>query len=155
MERSAFDETLANIARILVGGVFVILGINNLLDPLISTTRLDIQGAGLIMVCIALLKILCGIAIAIRYHTRYAAGALLLYTMLVSLIFYGPHLWIDRALYEFVFLRNTALVGGLLFIYAHSRDYTHWREDTWMGKSQKEIVTNGGKSPSFNEGPPH
>lgn len=155
MERTVFDELMASIARILVGGIFVVFGIGNLLNPSMPADRLDFNGAVVLVVLIALFKITFGLAVAVRYHTRYAAAGLLLYTLFVSILFYGPGYWDTREMYEFIFFRNLGLVGGLLFIYSYSRDYSHWREDTWMSKRQKEIVTKGADSPTFNEGPPH
>lgn len=118
------DALAATLARILIGGFFALSGANNLLDIGSATTRAVEAGlpAGPVAIfVIASFKLIAGMLIMIKHHTKIASFFLIIYVTLSSLIFYNPLVWDAYPDTEAIFMRNLAILGGLLFLYAHSR----------------------------------
>lgn len=118
------DALAAILARILIGGYFALSGANNLLDLSLAVRRASEAGvpaAPLFVVVIALFKLILGILIMIKLHTKLAAACLIVYIIVSSLLFYNPLTWDESSQSQVVFLRNVAILGGLLILYAHSR----------------------------------
>lgn len=125
MIRTEMDALAATLARILIGGFFALSGANNLLDIGSATTRAVEAGlpAGPIAIfIIACFKLIAGMLIMIKHHTKIASFFLIIYITLSSLIFYNPLVWGVYPDTEAIFMRNLAILGGLLFLYAHSRN---------------------------------
>ena len=124
MIRTEIDVLAATSARLLIGGFFALSGANNMLDLSASTEQAAAAGvpaAGVMVFMVALLKIIAGIMIMIRLHSKIAAMCLVFYILASTLIFYNPLRWESYAYGEQIFYRNVAILGGLLFLYAHSR----------------------------------
>lgn len=124
MIRTEMDALAATLARIFIGGFFALSGANNLLDiPLAAknAAEIGIPAAPVVIIAIALIKLILGVMIMIRYHTKLSALILIVYTTASSLIFYNPYVWAAHEQSEAIFMRNIAILGGLLFLYAHSR----------------------------------
>ena len=127
MARSAYDSKISSLARILLGGFFIFSAYSNIANfgDIIGSTHVPV--APILVILGILLKFSLGTMLIVRYHTRYAAFVLSLYLVTASIIFYGPHLWNDNNFLELIFFRNIAILGGLLFIYSHSRGYKQWQ----------------------------
>lgn len=124
MLRTGIDATAAMIARFLVGGYFVISGIGNFLNFATQVERVTDFGftaAPIAVFAGALLKVIAGVFIMARYHTKIASFFLICYISFATLLFYNPFWWSKYTDTESVFYRNLAILGGLLFLYAHSR----------------------------------
>ena len=124
MIRTELDAYAAVLARLLIGGFFALSGANNLLDlgnAASKAAAVGVPAAPLLVLIVALLKVLLGLMIMIKHHTKLAAMTLIIYVLFTSLIFYNPLRWGDFPQSETVFMRNLAILGGLLFLYAHSR----------------------------------
>lgn len=124
MIRTGMDALAASVARILIGGFFALSGANNLLDIGRATAHAVEAGlpAGPITIfVIAGFKLVAGMLIMIKHHTKLASFFLIAYVILSSLIFYSPLVWKEYPDTEAIFMRNLAILGGLLFLYAHSR----------------------------------
>lgn len=139
MSRSNIDVWAAGVARILLGGFFVVSAILNLTNVLSTSENIAIQGAFILVVSAALFKFTFGIALAFRFHTKYAALGLLIYLSVISILFYGPQHWSETNLYNLIFVRNIAIIGGLLFIYSYSRGVDTWNE-RWIPQGQSSIL---------------
>lgn len=123
---TGMDELAAIIARILIGGFFAFSGANNLLSISDATARAieaGVPAASFFVFITALVKCILGILIIIRLQSKIAAFILAWYTLISSFLFYGPGQWETFPMAEQLFLRNIAMLGGLLYLYAHSRGF--------------------------------
>jgi putative oxidoreductase len=110
------------VARILLALMFVLAGIEKLSGP--ATTASWIAGAGLPMptvlaIASGLLEVVGSTLLVIGWQARWAALALAFFTVAASLLFHNfwtmtgePHM-----INMLMFLKNTAVVGGLLFVF--------------------------------------
>ena len=100
------------IGRVLLGGLFCISGILSLLNfeqfidltasaPLLSLAPVLVASVAIV------LKIVCGLALALGYYARCAATALFIFTLLATLFF---HL----SLTDMSLFKNLMIAGGLL-----------------------------------------
>ena len=121
---TGMDEFAILVARVLIGGFFALSGFNNLLDlggAIDTANEAGLPAAGLLVFLGAFVKCVIGILIIIDLQTKIAASLLIIYLILVSLFFYGPGKWDEFPLSEALFLRNLAMLGGVLYLYAYSR----------------------------------
>lgn len=145
--RTHLDRYISILARLLIGGFFVYSGIDNLQNPIATANELGIDGALFLVATAGVFKFLLGLGVMFKYHTKYAAMGLSIYLGVVSLAFYGPHLWTEHEIFRFIFIRNIAIIGGLLFISAHSRGWQQWQEE-FIPKRQRDI---GKENQPFND----
>lgn len=138
MTHNHLDEMTATVARILLGGFFVYSALENLLHLSKTAERLDIAGATIVVLIVVAFKIICGLSLAFRYHAKYMALILTAYLLIVNFMFYGPSSWDLTELNKFIFIRNVAIIGGLLFVVAHSRGYSLW-SDEFLPEDQRKI----------------
>lgn len=100
------------IGRILIGGLFLFSGIVSLLNfelfvaatasvPLLSLSPLLFASAGIIF------KIVGGLGLLLGYFTRYAAIALIIFTLLATLFF-------NLDITDNRLIKNLMIIGGLL-----------------------------------------
>ena len=124
MIRTEVDAFAALLARLLIGGFFALSGANNLLslqDAASNAAAAGVPAAGLLTLIVALLKVILGIMIMIKLHTKIAAMCLVWYIVISTAIFYNPLRWDAYPDGQTIFYRNFAILGGLLFLYANSR----------------------------------
>jgi putative oxidoreductase len=114
---------LVIVGRVLLALMFILAGFSKLGD--ISGTAGYIASGGLplasvLAVVVGLLELLGGIAIAIGFHTRWAALALGLFTLAASLLFHK--FWAvapDQAfVQQLMFMKNLSVAGGLFIVAA-------------------------------------
>jgi len=137
--RTGVDHTISSLSRFIIGGFFVYSALNNFMNLFVTSNSLAIPAAVILVALGAGIKLFLGLCIALRFHTRYAAMALVVYMVIVSLILYGPQNWAEVDIYKYIFMRNLAIIGGLLFIYSHSRSASLWQEE-WIPKGQREMI---------------
>ena len=142
MIRSTLDEFTATIARFLLGGFFVVSALTNLLN--ISQTAVNISSYGipaapLIVFFAALFKFLLGLFVILRYHTKISALLLAIYLSFITIIFYGPWGWDTAPQIQFIFMRNVAIIGGLLLLCSYSRGYLLWKTEEMKRRSKQYI----------------
>lgn len=137
MTKTYTDHIVATIARWLLGGFFVYSGVDNLLNLFITAERVGLPV--MLVIIAAVLKLIFGTCIMLRYHTKYAAFALAVYMTFVSIMLYHPLTWAVDNFNQYIFLRNVAIVGGLLFVYAYSRGFSDWKEE-FIPDSEKRLL---------------
>jgi putative oxidoreductase len=105
------------IARILIGVLFVVAGVGKLGDVAGFTGYLTSGGlpAFLAWPTIAL-EVLGGLALILGYQTRIVALLLAGFTLLAALLY---HFQPADQMQMAMFLKNLAITGGLLMLYAH------------------------------------
>lgn len=116
------------IARVLMGGLFVLAGVMKIQGG-IDGTAMYIESAGLpaglaLAWFSALLEIIAGAAIILGYYFKEAAIALAVFVIVLSFPFHGPGTWDIDPSQQTVFLKNMAIVAGLLFMAAHGSGNT-------------------------------
>jgi len=124
MIRTELDAYAAILARVLIGGFFALSGASSLLqlgEAAEQAAEAGVPVALLVVFLAAILKVLFGFLIMIKHHTKLASMSLIVFTLLSTAIFYNPLRWDDFPQGEIIFTRNFAILGGLLFLYAHSR----------------------------------
>lgn len=107
------------VGRILVGLFFFVAGVQKFMgidgvSGYITSVGLP-MGSVLAWVAAVFLTIAGGMLV-IGYQAKYAALLLAGYVLLVSFIFHGPQYW---PLEQMNFMKNAAILGGLLFMAAH------------------------------------
>ena len=109
-------------ARALLAGIFLVSGFGKLTD--VQETAADIAELGLPLPVLAALaagalELVCGLLLMLGRKTGWAAAALLLFMVPVTLLFEPPFRG-PGAIYDF--LKNLAIMGGLLLAVLGERD---------------------------------
>lgn len=110
------------IGRIIIAAFFVMAGLSKMMD--VSGTAAYIESAGLpagtlLTIVAIIIEVGVGGALLIGYKARYAALILAVFTLIISFPFHGPNMWADAPMQQIMFMKNIAIVGGLLFMAAH------------------------------------
>lgn len=112
---------VAAVARVLIAVLFVMAGLNKFAG--LEGTAGYIASQGLPMPSLlafgaAALEVVGGLALALGWQARIAAGALAVFTLVATLLFHA--FWTfpaDQAyVQQLMFMKNLAVVGALLFI---------------------------------------
>ena len=116
-------------ARVLMGGFFLLAGISKASG--IDGTVGMIAGAGLPMPLVlawlaAILEIAAGAAIILGKYFKEASISLALFVFVISFIFHSPNSWAENMMQQLMFMKNMAIVAGLLFMAAHGAGKT-WK----------------------------
>ncbi len=119
------------IARILIGGLFLLAGIQKFMG--IDGTAGYIASIGLPAPLLlawgaALIETLAGLGIILGMKIRQSAVALALFTLLVAFIFHGPSKWGENPMEQVMFMKDLAILGSLLYIAAFGAG-TGWKLD--------------------------
>ena len=117
-------------ARLLMGGFFLLAGIMKFQNG-IGNIAGYIEGAGLPMPLVlayfaALLEIGTGLAVILGKYFREASIILAVFVLFISFPFHGPNLWATDPTAQMMFMKNMAIVAGLLFMAAHGAGNT-WK----------------------------
>lgn len=119
------------IARILMGGMFALAGLDKLINSggtasYIGTVGLPENTA--LAFAIGLFEIIMGLAIIFGKKIAEAALLLALFVIVVSFLFHGPGVWADAPMQKVLFSKNAAILAGLLYIIAYGSGNT-WKLD--------------------------
>lgn len=124
---TALDFTARRIAPALVGLLFVVAGWTKIggFDYVAGwMTGMGLPAASILLVLTIALEIGAGLLLIIGYRTRWAALALVAFTIPTTLIFHA--FWnVDATQFaeqQTAFLKNLAIIGGLLMIAAQAND---------------------------------
>ena len=115
-------------ARLMLAAIFVVSGFGKLTD--VHETAADIAALGLPLPVLAalaagVLEVVGGVLLVLGRRTGWAAAALLLFMVPVTLLFEHPFRG-PGAVYDF--LKNLAIMGGLLLAVLGER---HAMQDDW------------------------
>ena len=110
----------AIIGRILIAALFVLAGLNKIMDT--GATAEYIRGAtnlpGSLALPTGIFEIAAGLLLASGIGTRIAAGALIVFTALATILF---HSQITDPVQAQMALKNLAIMGGLLMVFAYGQ----------------------------------
>lgn len=114
----------AIIGRVLLAAIFVVSGIGKFMD--VAGTEAIITGAGLpggLAIPAGAFEILAGLALALGLATRLVSLALFVFVGLATLFFH--HRFTDPMQLTQA-LKNLAIMGGMLLVFAHSQMWWSW-----------------------------
>jgi putative oxidoreductase len=115
----------AIIGRILLAVLFVVSGATKLMT--VPATEAMITGAGLpsgLAVAVGVFEVVAGLCLAIGLMTRLASILLVGFTVLATLFFHLGNL--ADPMQQAMVLKNVAICGGLLMVFAHSQLWYGW-----------------------------
>ena len=127
----------AVIGRILLAAIFLVSGAGKILDP--AGTEAMMTGAGLpagFAVPTGIFEIAAGLCLAIGLMTRLTAVLLFGFVALATLLFHNR---INEPLQMAMALKNFAIMGGLLLVFAHSQMW--WSYDAMRRTRKGELAT--------------
>lgn len=106
------------VARILIGGMFLMAGIQKIFG--FEGTQVYIESVGLpfpvfLVILAILFEVGGGLSLILGYKIKYGATALIIFTMVASLSF---HTDFSNQIQMTLFLKNMAIIGGLFYITA-------------------------------------
>ena len=105
-------------ARILLSAVFIMAGINKLMDfsGSVAYTASALPAPELMTVLAIIFELGGGLMILLGYHTAWAARALILFTLVATFAF---HFNFSDPMQAAMFMKNLAIVGGLILLCSH------------------------------------
>jgi len=111
-------------ARVLLALMFVLAGFSKLTGLEGTAGYIASKGlpmASLLALAVGLLELVGGLALAVGFKARYAAGALAAFTLLASLLFHNFWAMPDgqAMVNQLMFMKNLAVAGGLLLVVAY------------------------------------
>lgn len=117
----ALRSLLTLIARIFLSAIFIFAGAGKLIFFDQTQAYMAAKGFTAIpffLICAALLELIFGLCLLLGYKARFAAAILFLFLIPTTIIFHD--FWMiegaDRALQQTLFLKNIAIMGGLLYV---------------------------------------
>ncbi|MFC0588792.1 DoxX family protein [Novosphingobium aquiterrae] len=129
----------AVIGRILIAAIFIVSGIGKLMSP--ATFEAMITGAGLppgLAIPTGMFEVLAGLALALGLMTRLTAVLLFGFTALATLFF---HSRFSDPMQLTMALKNAAIMGGLLLVFAHSQMWWSWDRMRLARKGEVATLT--------------
>lgn len=124
----------AIIGRLCLAVLFVIAGVNKLVDPagtaqfIASTTNFS----GSLAVPAGVFEVIAGLLLGLGIMTRLVALVLAGFVAAVTLLF---HYQITDPLQAQAALKNLAIFGGLLMVFAYGQ--VSWRVSTWKERDRR------------------
>ncbi len=111
------EKTTQLIARIFLGHIFLLAGINKISGYAGTQGYMDSMGVpGALLPLVILLEIGAGLAIIIGWKTRWSALALAVFTLVAGALFHNK---IGDQMQMIMLMKNIAIAGGLLLLTVH------------------------------------
>ena len=110
----------AMIGRILLGALFVFAGLGKVMDTAGTGAYMEAESPfpGSLALFVGLFEIVAGLVLASGFMTRIASLALIVFTALATLFF---HEKITDQVQSAMALKNLAIIGGLLMVFAYGQ----------------------------------
>lgn len=117
MSQSTRSDVTSLVARILMSVMFILAGWNKIGGYAGTQGYMEAMGVpGALLPAVIALELLGGIAVLIGFKARYAALLLAGFSIIAALIFHSNF---SDQIQSILFMKNLALSGGLLYIFAH------------------------------------
>jgi putative oxidoreductase len=117
-------DTTALLGRVMLAAIFLVSGFAKLIDTSGTVGHMTAQGLpapGILVYVAAAAEILGALSLIAGFVSRIGAIALIAFLVITTLVFHD--FWTmtgdEQRLQMIQFLKNTALIGGLLLIVAH------------------------------------
>jgi putative oxidoreductase len=133
---------LTLIARLFLSAIFIFSGVGKLIFYDQTHAYMAAKGFTAIpffLISAALLELIFGFCLLLGYKARFVAGILFLFLIPTSIIFHNfwMHEGADRALQQILFLKNIAIMGGLLYVLCDGPG--GFSLDWWTRKKEHEV----------------
>ena len=127
----------AVIGRILIALIFIVSGFGKVMQPGLYEAMITGVGmpAGLAMP-VGLFEIIAGLCLVVGLMTRLTAVLLFGFVALTTLLFHNR---VGDPLQQAMALKNLAIMGGLLLVFAHSQMW--WSYDAMRRTRKGELAT--------------
>jgi len=105
------------VGRALIGLLFVVAGVGKAMGVDATTAMIDASGlpfAALLAYLTIIIEIVGGAALILGWKAKYAAGVLIVFTVVATLIYHT-----DFPEQMMQFLKNAAVIGGLLYVHTY------------------------------------
>jgi len=104
------------IGRILMAAIFLVAGYGKIMQP--AGTQLYMAGHGMPLPVLSwalavVFEVGGGALLVLGYKARWAAGALIVFTILATAVF---HSQLSDRMQMIMFMKNLAIIGGLLMV---------------------------------------
>lgn len=122
------------LARIFLSAIFLWSGINKILHPAITQENMSAHGMPLtpvFLVAAIALEILGGLSVLLGIKTRWGAAMLIVFLIPATLIF---HTDFSTELEQAMFLKNLAMLGGLLMLICYGGGKLLLRADDYSDR---------------------
>ena len=114
---SFFEEISKPLGRLLVAQVFFILGYRKVLNYDATAGWMESMGiSGSLLPLVIIVELFCSLGLIIGWKTRICAILLSGYCFLTAVLF---HMEFSDPMQQISFMKNIALSGGLLYIFAN------------------------------------
>ncbi|MFW2349180.1 DoxX family protein [Qipengyuania sp.] len=110
----------ALVGRILLGALFVFAGLGKVMDPASTAAYMEAESPfpGSLALAVGAFEIVAGLVLASGFMTRIASLALAGFTVLATLFF---HEKVTDPMQAAMALKNVAITGGLLMVFAYGQ----------------------------------
>lgn len=114
----------ALIGRILLGGLFVFAGLGKVMDPAGTAAYMEAESPfpGSLALAVGVFEIVAGLVLASGFLARIASLVLIVFTALATLFF---HEQVTDPAQATMALKNIAIIGGLLMVFAYGQLHSH------------------------------
>lgn len=115
-QKSSINNLLSLAARVLLSALFLMSGINKILNPADTQQYMASYGmplTGLFLMGAIALELAGGLSVLLGYKARWGAIALIIFLIPATLIF---HTNFADQMQTIQFMKNLAILGGLLMI---------------------------------------
>lgn len=134
----------AAIGRIFLAVIFILSGAGKLLQP--ATYEAMITAAGMpagLAIPAGVFEVLAGLALAFGLMTRLAAVLLIAFVALTTVQFHNR---LTDPVQQVQALKNLAIMGGLLLVFAHSQMRWSWDSMRRERRSERERLEAQGRA---------
>lgn len=142
----------AVLGRILLALIFIVSGIQKVVDPASPAAMLD--GVGLpanLALPAGIFELVAGFLLAIGLMSRLVAALLFAFVALATVMFHNQ---ITDPMQATQALKNLAIMGGLLMVIAYGQmrwSYDHWRERDIKHKAELRAARAEAKAEAATE----
>ncbi len=118
------SKIAAIIGRVLIAIIFIVSGIGKLADPAGTSQMLGSVGLSpALAVPIGLFELVAGLMLAAGFAVRLVSIALFVFVALATLFFHNRF---TDPMQAAMAMKNLAIMGGLMFAFAHSQMWSHY-----------------------------
>ena len=126
------DKFLTPVARLFLGHIFLLAGINKISQYAGTQGYMESMGVpGALLPLVIALEIIGGLAIILGWQVKWSAIALAGFTIVSALIFHSN---LADQMQMIMFMKNWAIAGGLLMLTVHGAGY--FSIDNYLARSR-------------------
>ena len=110
----------AIVGRICIALLFILAGVSNVMDPAATAAYMEAESPfpGSLALTVGIFELVAGLILASGFMTRITAAVLAGFTLLTIVFF---HSQVSDQMQATLALKNLAIVGGLLMVFAYGQ----------------------------------